>query len=675
MGDRRRVRGIRFLFLMIAGLAVMLIASSHKGTDANAANPAATPTPVPINTENITSPILADECPPPTSCTMYVCNSSASPIPSGWSCPGSDSANGTSPSSPFATVNHAATVAKAGDTVCIAPGVYNETVKVANSGTSNSNRIDFTTVDSTGAPVTSIPEAPAEIEQPAPAATPTPIGKIMPWPPVVFDVSNESYVTVNGLDISGGQEGLISACYTGSGGCTSGTHRCLTYNQVHGAGNFGIILWSADYDVVYGNEVYDNAKFSPPTSSYQPAGSAWWSGSGISVVASTPADNGAAWHNWVSHNVSYDNAAPHSYDGNGIIVDSEDVVPYYEPTLIEENTVMSNGGSGIKIYDSHNILVRNNTAWENAQDSTVQDEPWDLYDQPASTDAVTGYSNVWVNNIGVASQDVYSGAVAFQIAADSSNPQTIRNNLAFCFSADGVGETGDQCASGSFTSNSSLDNILGSNPLLIDAPGNLHLSSTSPALGSGTSTFLVPSSDADGNPLPSPPFIGAYACQGAGCPATPTPTMSPTATVSPTPTATPTGAATPSQTPTVTATPTATPTAVPPAKKPLTAAPKSLKFEAGGTNPLSVTVSNPSSNSGPVGIKAISVTDTVHFSASGCTSQVLPTGGSCSIEVTYMAPAPGTKSVTNKAKLVVTDSAKKDTLSVKLTGKVPKQPK
>ena len=86
------------------------------------------------------------------------------------------------------------------------------------------------------------------------------------------------------------------------------------------------------------------------------------------------------------------------------------------------------------------------------------------------------------------------------------------------------------------------------------ASDNFHLQSDSPALGAGTTTWGVPATDMDGNPLPNPPFIGAYAAAGSA-----TPTATATATVTATPTASPTGSS--GATPTATATATATPTA------------------------------------------------------------------------------------------------------------------
>ena len=401
--------------------------------------------------------------------------------------------------------------------------------------------------------MTSIPSAAAVISQPTPAATPTAVATITPWLPVDFDVTGRSYVTVNGLTISGGQEGLIA----GHDGSASGSHRCFTHNTVEYAGNFGIAVWGGEYDVIFGNIVHDNAKFSPAIN-VQNSGSAWWSGSGISLLVPISADHAAAWHNWISHNISYNNDSPGSSDGDGIIYDSADEVPYLEPVLIEENLCYGNGGEGIREYDSHNVMVRNNTVWKDVQDTTA---PQELENLPGPG-SVSGYSNVWINNIAVATRQVDNSALAIKIGADYSNVPAVENNLTFCYNSSGVGLPGTACTSGSFASDG---NVLGSDPLLTSPSTDFHLQGSSPALGAGTSAYGVPATDMDGNALSSPPPIGAYSCEGGSCPtATATATVTPTATstaATPTPTATSTG-------PTATATPTATSTAATPTSSP-----------------------------------------------------------------------------------------------------------
>ena len=153
---------------------------------------------------------------------------------------------------------------------------------------------------------------------------------------------------------------------------------------------------------------------------------------------------------------------------------------------------------------------------------------------------------------------------------------------------------------------------------------------------------------------------------------TPTPTPTPSPTASSTATATPTQTPAPTHSPSPAPTPSASPTPPPVTKKPLKVSPKTLKFTAGGTGTQTVAVSNPARN-GPVQVTALTLSDTVHFTASGCVGQVLVGGSPCEISVTYMAPAAGKKPQTNKATLEIDDTTRNGQTKVKLTGKVPKQ--
>lgn len=105
----------------------------------------------------------------------------------------------------------------------------------------------------------------------------------------------------------------------------------------------------------------------------------------------------------------------------------------------------------------------------------------------------------------------------------------------------------------------SVTNLLGLNPQFVNAPGNdYHLLSTSPGVNAGTNAGVT--TDKDGRPRPSGTGydMGAYEYQFGG---TPTPTNTPTPT--PTPTKTPTPTPTNTATPTPTASPTPTPTPLP----------------------------------------------------------------------------------------------------------------
>jgi hypothetical protein len=102
--------------------ALIVMAAASSSTPTPTPSPTATPTPTPTPTSRPTPSPSPTGNPTPTGMTYYV-----SPT-------GSDSNNGTSQTSAWATIQHAANIVQPGDTATVLAGTYNERVSVSSSG-------------------------------------------------------------------------------------------------------------------------------------------------------------------------------------------------------------------------------------------------------------------------------------------------------------------------------------------------------------------------------------------------------------------------------------------------------------------------------------------------------------------------------------------------------------
>ncbi len=611
------------LFPILAAAFVLLLSGfgvAHAGAATTSPVNALEPVESNFASANSAVPLdLADRCPTPGPCTLYVATT------------GSNSNPGTS-SKPFLTISKAASVAVAGSVICVSPGTYNEQVTSSTNGTAG-HWIFF---------VSPTPQG-AHVVRPS-AVVGSPGNQVREF------LIHGNYTEVNGFEISGGDEGIYG----------DGTFKCATNNLIHDTGGDGIAMNCSDYAAIYDNTIHDCGKF------------ATYCGSGISFYEAIASDSQSGFHNWVSHNTSYANSnvgVTNCHDGNGIIFDdwnntqngcARSQPAYTQDGLVEENLAYGNGGVGIKPYQSSNITYRNNTAFENQAGGTNGPSvPAELANEGSSS-----AGNIYANNIAVASQVIHATADAIY---DQNGTATWDNNLTLCYNSSGTPLVGSSCAGGMAPPEDS--NVWGEDPLFADSnTADFHLQSGSPALGAGTTTFGVPATDMDGNPLPTPPFIGAYACEGAGCPATPTPTATATATPTATSTvATPTATATATRTATPTATPTATQTPV----GMVLVSPSSLNFGAkttvGKTSKFKrVTIKNNGNRKTgvPVNVEMESASPSVFAVKSQCKKTLKP-GKSCKVSVTFK-PVDDTTAETGS--LMIFDNASGSPQSVSLSG-------
>gem|GEM_PF-876015 len=207
-----------------------------------------------------------------------------------------------------------------------------------------------------------------------------------------------SYVEIHGLDIEGNNAnvslndainqpgscanptGSVQPRFNGNGititGVNGGTlhphHIKVVNNIVHDCGGGGINAIEADYITIEGNTSYNNSWYTV------------YGTSGISVFHPWNFDTKPGYHNYVVNNRCYGNKlfvrvpafGCNFTDGNGIIIDdfknsqASSSIRYQEytgRTLVANNIVYNNGGSGIHAYKGLRTDIVNNTAYQNSQ--------------------------------------------------------------------------------------------------------------------------------------------------------------------------------------------------------------------------------------------------------------------------------------------------------------------
>lgn len=192
-----------------------------------------------------------------------------------------------------------------------------------------------------------------------------------------FTIRGSSYVDANGdRRIAAAYEGAVGQVNGATNGngifvegrnhTTKPRHFRFADNVVEFMPGGGIASADADRIAVENNIVRNNC---------------WWmiyAGSGISFLSTTNTELGENYRMLVLGNVCHGNETmvpwktatnPYS-DGNGIIIDSYDV-GYTGKTLVQNNLVYHNGGSGIHVLKSDNVDIVHNTAFWNSASSSM----------------------------------------------------------------------------------------------------------------------------------------------------------------------------------------------------------------------------------------------------------------------------------------------------------------
>ncbi len=387
---------------------------------------------------------------------------------------GNDSNDGTTETAPLETIDKAAEKVVPGDTVLVKNGTYNEPngINMRNSGTPSA-WITFKAYPGH-----------------------KPFVSSSAW--CTFCIDNKSYIEISGFEITninlaptdpkdGGGDGIFAK--------NDSHHIRLLNNIIHGAGGGGIATVHTDYMYIEGNTVYDNAKRSV------------FGQSGISLYQSYNYDTNDGYHNIIRRNMIYDNEnlRPFKYsgngieltDGNGIIIDdsrntqqNSGTNPHYRQayssfTLIENNVIFNNGGRGIHVFESDNVVAVNNTLYQNNRTSTISGE----------LTAISAGNVYFYNNAVYARSGKNVNAINYE-----SKWITFNYNIYFNYADKPIIGSNDQMVDPKYV-----------NPSFDPTTANFRLQFTSPAINTATSTS-APKIDFDGNqrPIGSGYDIGAY---------------------------------------------------------------------------------------------------------------------------------------------------------------------
>jgi parallel beta-helix repeat protein len=308
---------------------------------------------------------------------------------------GNDRSSGTDQNTPFASLQKAADMAGAGDTVYVMPGNYSNSdpnqnvVTLKQSGTANAP-ITFKAFDPNNKPVIKVRNY-VGIEV---------AGSYINLDGLIVEGNAKEFsnMTVEQVDALQKSQGRFTSPITSGTGIAIGGfyrnasphHVSVTNSIIKDNPGGGISAIRADYITIENNEVSGNSFYST------------FNTSGISLYQNNNSDGNNGLKNIIRGNVVHGNQnlikdfnhfreedlnspdpalRPKITDGNGIIIDdatrtqviqsvdggqsAQNLPAYQGKTLIENNTVYDNGGRGIQTFNSSNIEIKNNTLANN----------------------------------------------------------------------------------------------------------------------------------------------------------------------------------------------------------------------------------------------------------------------------------------------------------------------
>lgn len=372
---------------------------------------------------------------------------------------GNDNNNGLKESSAFRTLQKAADLVKAGDTVYIMNGTYtqanpNQEIMVINKkqGTPNA-RITFKAYPGH-----------------------SPFIKSRNW--TAIKLLGSSYITIEGLTLEGNNDNITlqyaqQQKYNYNNPQTAGNgieirdfshHVIIRNNRVSKFGGTGISSIKADYLTYENNVVFQNCWYSP------------WGANPMGMMYNWNSDNNTSQYKMIIQgNTLYDNKslipwkdAGKVTEGHGIIIDDSLNTQqnslhqrYQGKTLVANNVVYRNGAAGIHVYSSAYVDVVNNTTYQNGQYPDTQ--------QYGEISVIESDQVKVFNNIMYARKDGEVNNVA-----KSKNFQ-FAYNLVY---------------NSSKFNGSPTQNLVGKDPLFSDpTKANFTLRSGSSAIDTGTKTF------------------------------------------------------------------------------------------------------------------------------------------------------------------------------------------
>ncbi|PWT73109.1 MAG: hypothetical protein C5B59_14315 [Bacteroidetes bacterium] len=410
--------------------------------------------------------------------------------------PSGDNSNGLSEATAFQTLQQGADIAQPGDTVLVMNGTYTNqaygtfVMDIGKQGTS-SKWIVFKNY---------------------PGHTPV-IQLSSNWSGI--SLSGSSYIIIDGFTVIGNNDNIAlsyaqSQQNNTSNPLTSGSgitaqvayndpnkhphHITIRNCTVKKCGGGGIGGNQVDYIVISNNTVSECAWYSP------------YDGSGISLYQLWNSDSYIGTKDSIVNNTCYNNrnfipffAVGSITDGNGIIIDDSrntqngsTLGAYKSSTYIANNLVFGNGGRGIHVYSSDNVVAANNTVYFNCQTSELATAP--------ELSAINAGNVSFVNNISNPHDAIQP------IGQYNSTNIFVDHNL----------WTANAATANPYGTNTVVGNPgfvkASMNPLIAD----FHLQPGSIAVGTGTSND-APMTDHDGR-LRTQSDIGAFLVEGATLP-------------------------------------------------------------------------------------------------------------------------------------------------------------
>jgi parallel beta-helix repeat protein len=406
---------------------------------------------------------------------------------------GSNTNNGLTISTAFQTLNYAANQTSAGDTVFVLNGTYTNL-------NASSNVMD---IYNSGTAVNSI------VYMNYPGHAPVIKLNANNWSGIAIQGSD--YIVVDGFRIIGNNDAITlpyaqaeqlntnNPATSGNGiGITreygndeNKPHHIIIRNcTISKCGGAGIYGYRADYTTIENNIIFECAWYAP------------YGNSGISLYQNWNSDSTDVFRNFIIGNTCYRNenyipfiAVGSITDGNGIIIDdfrntqnNSTQGIYLGKTYIANNLIYDNGGRGIHVYLSDNVMIVNNTCYHNCQSPAIQDGEYTAYD----SDSISFVNNIAFPSAGIPPID----------KSNTSTNLTVDHNL--------------------WATNSNLANPFGTNtitgnpnfilPSTNPTIADFHLQATSNAINAGTN-LNAPITDKDGLIRTSPVDIGCYEYQ------------------------------------------------------------------------------------------------------------------------------------------------------------------
>jgi len=435
---------------------------------------------------------------------------------------GSDSNNGTSPSTPWRTIAHADTASRTGgDCINIAAGAYANFNENLSHGGTTASSTGYVVYRCTTMNACTITNAYKTICAGANCSGAYP-----------------NYLIFDGFTFSSNAPttafaSAVTCINANTGTIANGCHHWFIINNiVNGYGQSGVQHGDTEYWYTVHNTIFNNSHSCTAAQ-----------GSGISYVTPKPvpgysptADDlsnpkmgvygtNNPFHLMAEWNVIYNNYvcktnSGANTDGNGIIMDSFDKdngnpISYPYQSLLAFNVVYNNGGGGIRVYSSSNVTVANNSVYHNYLDpnmsggsgrgsTSVQRGGGGSYNGP------TVGNNILLNNV---STDIYETAPplqnngAYLVGGDGQDAAYNNPGHNIGFHTGSVTE--EQTYNGNPAWNCSA-NKCATNPLWVNVGNtsvgdettppvgtNFALQSGSPAIGYGLTANYLPAQSVD----------------------------------------------------------------------------------------------------------------------------------------------------------------------------------